>query len=204
MTTHKTANLQNGFTLMEVLVVLVLVSLLSGLLMDGFGYVLRLRSSVTQQLKKQRILQLQEYWLRNLLGGLITISLEYKPTETELFHGNASSLEGQSLNALEIPAGIPQRFSLALSQTAELIELKYQTGEKTQWVLGKWPAQKAVFRYLDDQGNWTATWPPQLGVKTQQLPQAIQLQIDSEANPVNWIISIVGPKNPKPTLEELF
>ncbi|MDD5123598.1 prepilin-type N-terminal cleavage/methylation domain-containing protein [Methylovulum sp.] len=193
-------NNHNGFTLMEVLVVLVLVSLISGLLMQGFGYVLRLRFNVTQQIKKQRIQQLQEHWYRNLVTGIIVNTRE----EKALFQGSESVLQGQSINTLTAPAGVPQAFTLTLSAQENTIVLRYRITEKEEWRLGQWTAQKASFSYLDNQGNWVPTWPPKMGAVTQQLPEAIQLQIENIPNPVNWIVSIPSKKNPKPGIEDFL
>lgn len=186
---------------MEVLVVLVLVSLLSGLLMQGFGYVLRLRFNVTQQLKTQRIQQLQEYWYSSLVTGLIVNARE----EKALFQGDEAMLQGLSINTLTAPAGVPQKFILTLSsQNNDRVVLKYRINETDDWVLGEWPAQKASFSYLDNQGGWVSNWPPKMGVGTQQLPEAVRLQIDGGLNPVNWIVSIPAKKNPKPNIEEFL
>jgi len=192
--------IHNGFTLMEMLVVLVLVSVVSGLLMEGFGYVLRLRLSVTQHLKNQRILQLQEHWYRNLVSGIIVNPRE----EPALFQGDQLKLQGLSINTLNAPSGVPQKFTLTLSSQDNTIALKYKITEKEEWVLGQWTAQKASFSYLDNEGGWVSAWPPKMGAVSQQLPEAIQLQIDSIENPVNWIVSIPGRKNPKPGIEEFL
>lgn len=195
----------SGFTLMEMLVVLVLVSLISGLLMEGFGYVLRLRLNVTQHLKRQRIGQLQEHWYRNLVTGIIVNNRE----EKALFQGSESVLQGQSINTLTAPAGVPQKFTLTLSSQENTIVLNYRINEKEEWLLGRWTAQKASFSYLDNQGNWISTWPPKMGAATQQLPEAVQLriegnQIESAPDPVDWIAGIPGKKNPKPGIDEFL
>ena len=49
------AEKQIGFTLLEVLVVLVIVSLISTLLLQGFGYSLNLRSKVIRQLDRKSV-----------------------------------------------------------------------------------------------------------------------------------------------------
>lgn len=185
---------------MEVLVVLVLISLISGLLMDGFGYVVRLRFNVTQQLKKQRIRQLQEHWHRNLVNGIIVNNRD----EPVMFEGTESKLQGQSIGTLTAPTGVPQPFTLTLSSQENTIALKYKITEKEEWLLGQWTAQKASFSYLDNEGNWISTWPPKMGAVSQQLPEAIQLQIDSLQNPITWIVSIPGRKNPKPGIEDFL
>ena len=185
---------------MEVLVVLVLISLISGLLMEGFGYVLRLRFNVTQQLKKQRIRQLQEHWFRNLVGGIIINNRD----EPVLFQGTESMLQGQSISTLTAPTGVPQKFTLTLSSQDDTVALKYRISEKEEWMLGQWTAQKASFSYLDNEGSWMSTWPPKMGTVSQQLPEAVQLQIDNFQNPINWIVSIPGKKNPKPSIEEFL
>jgi len=189
-----------GFTLMEILVVLVMVSLISALLMDGFGYVLRLRGNVTQEIKKLQLQQLQEHWYRNLVAGLLTNPIE----EPAVFNGNASQFEGQSINTLDAPLGVPNIFSLSLVKEATITQLKYRDHQNNDWTLGEWEAQTAYFSYLDDQGNWISDWPPKLGASPTQLPLAIQLHIEGPTNPIDWIASIPGEKNPKPPLEEFL
>lgn len=189
-----------GFTLMEVLVVLVLVALISGMLMQGFGYVLRLRLNVTQQLKNQRTEQLQEYWYRNLISGIIVNTIEEKP----LFQGDASSLQAQSIATLHAAGGVPQLFSLTLAAQDGAIILRYKISEHEEWILGRWNATDASFSYLDNEGAWVTAWPPKLGLALQQLPNAVQLHIQRQPKPFTWIVAIPGRKNPKPLLEDIL
>lgn len=190
----------HGFTLMEVLVVLVLVSLISTLLMEGFGYVLRLRFNITQQIKKQHILELQEHWYRNLVAGLLPNPLG----EQVLFKGNASQFEGQTISALIGPLGVPKNIRLTLKSEANLTALTYRETENNEWTLGTWDAQTAYFAYLDDQGNWSSEWPNKSGSSSTQLPLAIELRVDHSNAPIDWIIGIPSAKNPKPSLDELL
>lgn len=186
-----------GFTLMEILVVLVLVSLISGLLMEGFGSVLRLRFNVTQQIKKQNIQQLQEYWFRNLVTGIIVNTKQ----EKVLFQGSEIQLQAQSINTLTAPTGVPRKFLLKLETQTGTIILKYSDNDKMEWSLGEWNARHASFSYLDYEGHWVSNWPPQAGITAQQLPQAIQLQIDGN---IDWMVGIPSEKNPKPNIEEFL
>jgi len=189
-----------GFTLMEILVVLVLVSLISGLLMEGFGSVLRLRFNVTQQVKRQNIQQLQEYWFRNLVTGIIVNTKQ----EKALFQGSDTQLQAQSVNTLNAPTGVPRKFLLKLETQTDTIILKYSDNDKMEWSLGEWNGQNASFSYLDYEGHWVSDWPPKMGIEVQQLPQAIQLQIDDNAKPIAWIVAIPSEKNPKPSIEEFL
>ncbi|NOS89270.1 MAG: prepilin-type N-terminal cleavage/methylation domain-containing protein [Methylococcaceae bacterium] len=190
----------HGFTLMEVLVVLVLVSLLTGLLMEGFAYVLRLRFSVTTQLKRQRVQQLQEHWYRNLLTGLMVNSRD----EPTLFKGSPTVLQGQSINTLDAHIGVLQTFTLTLDIKGDHTTLRYQSSNAENWILGEWTAGTAAFSYLDYQGHWLSDWPPKFGVVSQQLPNAIQVHIASETQPITWLVSLPGRTNPKPRLDDLL
>ena len=192
------AQRMRGFTLMEVLVVLILVAIISGLLMQGFTYMLQLQQRFAFYLREQQRQQLQSYWIRSLVAGVTPVP----ENETYQFSGEDAVLRGMTLTALTAPLGVPRYFELALKQQDEAWQLAYDSGQgKTavSWVLAEWAGGAGQFSYLDRGGQWHDQWPPK-NPTGYQLPVAVRIQIAREAQPLQWIVAITGRRNPRKIL----
>lgn len=145
-----------GFTLVEVLVVLVIASLVSVLLFQMLGQTLRIRGRFAEQLSESQTGRMRADWLRHALQ-----SLQTEPaTSAGRFQGRADALSGPS--AAPIGGGAP---------AVRPIRLEWQPRDGG-WVLayederGRWllweaaAAERPGFAYLDEQGQSHAQWPP--------------------------------------------
>lgn len=183
---------EQGFTLLEILVVLVLISLIVGLLMQGLSHVLRLRIQFVGQAEQQQTEMLQEKWFRSLVGGIIPTQLE----NPDQFQGKQTTLAGFTLASLELNAGVPAPLNISLVNNGDLLELRYRTLSEEDWVLAHWRSAKAWFEYLDREGNWHKQWPPVFGVY-EQLPVAVKLVVDKPPRSIHLFALVHGRKVPR-------
>lgn len=185
---------QRGFSLLEILVVLVITSLVSALLLQGFSYVLHLRSRFWTQLENLRQGAMREYWFRSSVAGLIADYPER--ADNFVFQGAATRFSGLTIAALDAEAGIPTPFSWRIEQRDAANVLIYQTDNAEPWQIAQWTGKDSQFNYLDSKGRWHFQWPPALGEQTAQLPRAVSLS--GQNIPFAWIVRIEGLDSPKP------
>jgi len=181
-------NLKNfyGFTLLEMLVVLVIVSLISTVLLEGFSYVLHLRSGFLVQLENGQKGVIQEHWFRSSIAGIVT---DYQEGE-DIFKGKERELSGLTLAALDSIAGAPTSFAWQLQYTDGTTRLNYQNSQGEIWEVAHWFGDEGYFQYRAVNGDWHNQWPPQLGLKTAQIPRLIVLHGKRRQTPFAWIVKL--------------
>ena len=175
-----------GFTLVEMLVVLVLVSLISILLLDGFIYILHLRSRFLDQLDDSQTGILQEYWFRSTIAGIIT---DYEDGK-HIFQGKSKELSGLTLAALDMKAGVPTSFAWQLQYADGITTLRYQNSQGDYWEVAKWSGDSGGFQYMSVDGQWYEQWPPLLGSPALQIPQIILFQGQRRQMTINWLVKL--------------
>ena len=195
-----------GFTLLEMLVTLVIVSLLMAVLMQTLLYALQLRTRILEQQWQQQAVVLQEYWFRSSSAALAPGK---KDQPEGVFSGDRVGFRGLSLAPLLGDLGIPIRIEWRLETEAKDITLRYRQSEDAQgWIIAHWVGIQAGFRYRDEAGQWSERWPPAgLAVSATepglpQLPTAIRLDITRTEAPVLWLSAITGRRDPKMDIQE--
>jgi len=163
---------KKGFTLLEVLVVLILVSMAATLLIQGIGVVLNLRYRAVSFIDQQQHGQLRSAWITQLLNGLVP----EQPDGDHLFKGGPTRLEGLSIQSLNAESGLPRHITLELEYQGTNVVLSYRQDD-IHWPLGQWPMSGAAFTYLDPEGNWHDQWPPKGFAESKQLPVAVEIQV---------------------------
>lgn len=166
-----------GFTLVEVLVVLIIAGLASSILLQALGQVYRLQERFGVQLAESQSGAMRIDWLRQVLQGLQTDF----PMGKQVFAGQASSLKGLSISSLAVEYGAPRDVTLTLDrrQAEDRTDLVYE-GEEGRTVLFSWRGQGGAFAYLDAKGDEHAVWPPQGGGTWPQLPSVILLRVPTD------------------------
>ncbi len=182
---------KQGFTLLEMLVVLLVVSLLTTLLMQGFAYILQLRGRFLTQLSDLQQGTLQEYWFHSSTTALMA---DYPDIpDAKVFKGEALQFQGLTLSALDAEEGLPTPMAWKLVSQEGSIILQYQHSNGAVWEISRWLGERGEFSYLDSTGKWYPTWPPQnLGIKPPQLPKAIMLTGLRRDLPFTWIVQLTG------------
>lgn len=186
-TSNNTPNTR-GFTLLEVLVVLVITSLISVVLIQGFALVLGARTSFQDKIVglEQAVLK-QNIFLEPLRGVLP----DY-PNRPNIFHGESKTIRGLTVRSLQSRIGTPISFSMSLNYDSQRNEtaLVYQESGFAPQTLGEWEGDEGVFRYRDRRGSWLDTWPPNLDVP--QTPWLIQLDMGT-GFPSSFVVNVNGP-----------
>lgn len=190
---------QNGFTLLEVLVVLVITSMLSLLLIDGIGQVLSIEQRMSARLRESRVSQLQEYWLRQVIAGVHAHS-DYP------FEMSQERIAGMTLAPLSADPGIPTAFELAIVNLVETTELRYREGQGDFYTLWEVANTQLVnpprFFVLSEQGTYETRWRSKQG--GQEWPPGLALRIEGIESTAFWHLAVEGRRTPKLTVEEIM
>jgi prepilin-type N-terminal cleavage/methylation domain-containing protein len=162
-----------GFTLAEVLVVLVITALMSTLLFQALSQVYRLQGRFGEQLSQSQGGAMRADWLRQILQGL---QPDY-PDSKQVFTGDANRLEGLSTAALSAAGGAPRWLTLEIDHSAGAGgAVRYRAGSE-QATLLSWDGRgRAEFAYLDDAGTEFPQWPPMSSASAPQLPAVVLLR----------------------------
>jgi prepilin-type N-terminal cleavage/methylation domain-containing protein len=173
-----------GFTLFEMIVVMVITSLMGAVLMQGFGLILATRLSVTNAISNLQEVVLSQNIPVDPLRGLLP---DFKSGPSQ-FRGTARSLSGQTLRPLLSAPGAPTAFTMTLESVSGETVLVYEEPGRPKTELARWPGEGQSFRYRDLKGPWQVTWPqPE---STSQTPWMIWIDVGPTLAPL--IASVAG------------
>lgn len=187
----------SGFTLMEMLVTLVLVSFATMLMFQTLGSYRIAKQRVSAQSGVIDRAALFDSWFRESIHGL-------HATKRLAFEGDARSLSGMTLApAFSLAgAGIPMRWTLAEGRQGDW-RIRYAEDEKQRWELSFAATRRARFAYLDAAGKMHDTWPPALGLQ-EQLPAAVVLRQTASDGVERVVVAAVrGSRKPVYAVSEL-
>lgn len=170
---------QNAFTLIEVLVVLIMVGLASGILMQGLAQVFGLQTRFGVQLNHAQQDALSINWFRQCVNGLLP---DYDDGKNK-FSGTARQMSGLSTNPLAPEYGAPGAFAWEIKFNADLgdTELRYGSERFKEPILS-WKGNQGKFVYVDVKDEPHEAWPPRLGLWP-QLPAAVRLEMLRDGEP---------------------
>jgi general secretion pathway protein J len=177
-----------GFTLLEVLVVLVITSLISVVLIQGFALVLGARNSV-----QAKIVGLEQVVLkRNIFLEPLRGVLPDYPNQPNIFRGEEKEISGITVRSLQSRPGTPVSFVMTMSYDPQkdATNLTYQEEGFAPQVLGEWEGVEGAFRFRDRKGSWLDAWPPSPDVP--QTPWLIRLDM-GHAFPSSFVVNVRGP-----------
>lgn len=188
-----------GFTLLEMLVVLVLTGMISAILMQGLHQVFRLQTHFGRELFSTAQGSMYTDWFRQSVNSLMP---DYADAKNR-FKGEARQLDGLTLAPLNAStdALMPFSWQLKFSPEAGETQLLYGTTSDAPAVLS-WPGNSGRFVYYDAAGEAHDSWPPPLG-KWPQLPRAIHLETLNPLEPRVIVAVPKGLENPLPRLRDL-
>lgn len=180
-----------GFTLMEMLVTLVLVSLVSTLLWQALAQAARIEA----QLADTRVLgereALQRAWVQQALAGVASGPL-----------GDRAGLEGREDRLESYTTMPPWPVASGLERMVLLLRPDDRSGSQQTTLLAQREAAEPVplwrwegngrFEYLDPENRWQPQWPPGT-TGAPALPRAIRLLGPREG--VLWV-PVLTTQNP--------
>jgi len=191
---------QAGFTLIEVLVVLIIAALIGGVLFQALEQAYRLQDRFGTELFKVQQGQMAADWYRQTVQGLYPDFADGQ----NIFHGEDKTFSGLTTNPLgdEYGAPTPITWKIRNSQQNGATELVYLEGKQQTTIL-TWRGDEARFIYFDEQQSPHDSWPPPLGLWT-QLPKQIQLVARNAGEPVSIVAATMGPANPLLRPQDFF
>lgn len=185
---------QRGFTLLEMLVVLILTGVITGILMQGLNQVFRLQTHFGRELFNTQQGQMYAEWFRQSVNGLMP---DYNDG-THKFKGSQREFSGMTLSPLDMAAEtlVPFVWRLRFDPKSGHTQLLYGVEDDAPAVLA-WRGNSGRFVYIDDNREAHDDWPPFLG-KWPQLPKAIYLESRSAEEPRIIVAAPKGPEDPLP------
>ncbi len=209
---------KKGFTLVEVLVVLVLLSLISTLAFEILHQTAKLRNQFLDTLEELQQGVIREHWFRSSVAALTP---DYPPEKmvvhqarnSYVFIGNEKEFFGLTINALDNDGGIPSPFGWQLEFKENETVLRYRNSEEQWWEIMRWTGKEGVFFYQAKDGTWYKQWPPLEDKqafekldeiskmiatldKPAQIPKTILLDAKKDNQPFAWIVRILGKDRP--------
>ena len=189
-----------GFTLLEILVVLVLTSLVTGILLQGLQQVYRLQSHFGAEIFHAQHGAMRIDWFRGSINGIMPDHDDGKMR----FKGESRRMSGLTMAPLDAPDGALVPFVWRIDFDSKIGEMALYAGDGTeaQLVLN-WPGNEGRLLYLDGEGNSHEFWPPFSG-RLPQVPSMILLEMGA-AGKGRKIVSVPrGPDVPWPRQNDLF
>lgn len=186
------ARVETGFTLVELLVVLVVVALISGVLLSAFERVLDIRVRIAAFLDGVDAPTLVADWFRSSVGGLVPDA----KTGHVRFAGSARRMTGLSLAPLNATAGVPTpiAWEVAFDPDARRSYLRYRNGEAGEMTIASWPGDIGGLRYCGSDLVCHDSWP--LDDQSTQLPALVLL--DAVKGSAPWEI-LAAPQSDRDT-----
>jgi prepilin-type N-terminal cleavage/methylation domain-containing protein len=161
-----------GFTLVEILVVLIITGFIVAILLQALQQVFRLQTHFGHEIFHTQNGAMYADWFRQSINGLMPDNKDGK----HKFLGEQKQMRGLTLSPLDVEGGALSPFTWKLEFKAQSGQtgLYYGEGTAREPVLA-WAGSNGAFIYVDAENNPHDSWPPFLG-KWPQLPRAIYLE----------------------------
>lgn len=183
------ARRDDGLSLIELLVVLVIVGIVAALLMEGVGNALLLYQRV-QDRRVDRYSEAMEvdWWRSSLAGSAPNRFQRYD------FRGAPESIEFETFQPLIGPAGVATQASWQIEEDALIY--RESTGGETVAVRVAIESG-TLFSFRDDEGSWHRRWPRH--ADDTRIPRVIRMTsaevvtdtvVTSHVEPLNYIDEI--------------
>ena len=185
-----------GLTLVETLVVLVLVSLLGTLLIQGGGFFLGMYASVKRVHRDASAAELRRHWFASTLQAMVPSKIEPRR-----FAGDGSAFEGVTLQALAAEPGLPVRVRWSLGEEGGAPSVVYAEEEGPSWTVLSSGGGALAFEYADSAGAWHGRWPLAEDSR-ERIPRMVRLV--EAGGPTLWLARLDLYPEPVPNYREEF
>ena len=176
------ARFSRGFTLLEAIVTLVIVSLIVTLLMQALVQSLDMRTRLLRHEREARMGMLQEQWFR----GTVSSAMPDMGSAFGYMEGSAESLE--FVSAYPLGGGL-DRIRWSFKRTDGGYALHYHDAEWDDLVVMPGPLLDPVIDYLDDKGDWKSEWKPADDLAL-GLPKMVRLRARMLSGDLLWMVPI--------------
>ncbi len=184
-----------GFTLVEILVVMIITGFIVAILLQSLHQIFRLQTHFGSEIFHTQNGAMYADWFRQSINGLMP---DYKDGKHK-FRGEQQQMSGLTLSPLGLEGGAltPFAWRLEFDPRSGQTGLYYgDAGEKQPALpMLAWQGNSGRFIYIDAENEHHDSWPPFVG-KWQQLPRAIYLE-SGAAEQRRLIVAIPrGPDEP--------
>jgi len=160
----------NGLTLLELLVVLVLITLIASVIVQGLGFFLGKYETVRRLQNRSIEASVQQRWFVGSVGSILPLSAPGRS-----FTGGPDELSGISLNPLAASSGLPTQISWQIVSAEDgAAELHYREDGTADWLIMREPAESLTFQYADVSGTWHDRWPTSPDTR-RRIPRRIKI-----------------------------
>jgi prepilin-type N-terminal cleavage/methylation domain-containing protein len=178
----------NGFTLLEVIVVLMISGLIAAVLMQGLSLMLESRLRVAGAIDGIDRKGIQTSILTSPLRGVLPDYYD----GPDVFAGYQKQMRGLTLSPLQGTSGAPTGFGMNLdydslknTTTITYYERGYDPLELAQWL-----GNLGEFSYRGRNGDWEESWPPRRD-DAKQAPRTIRVLTGLQDTA--YVIRIMAP-----------
>lgn len=185
------SSVARGFTLMEMLVTLVLISFATMLMFQMLGSYRIANDRVRGQAGTIDRHALFQAWFRDSVHGLYAAPRLH-------FLGDPAQFSATTLNPLYAPEGSPTAIKWSLrSDENGAAEIVYTEDGRERWYLPLQGGGEVEFAYFDEEWREVDTWPPKLGkVNPEALPAVVGLVRRFEDGDRPLLVAVLGPLEP--------
>lgn len=195
--TRTAARRARGLTLIEMLVVLVLVSLLGTLLVQGGGFFLGQYATVKRVHRDATLAELRQHWFASTLQAMLPSKLAVRR-----FAGDASAFEGVTLQALAAEPGIPVRVRWSIRAESGAQAVLYEEGRAAPWTVLRSGDGALAFQYADSARQWHGRWPLADDAR-ERIPRMVRLVAGGDDRTL-WLAHLDVWPEPIPNFREEF
>ena len=196
---HPAAGRGAGFTILEVLVVLIIVGLVASSMFEAMSRLNDVRGRLSPFMAESEKIALMNSWFRTAVNDIVP-DQEYGKN---LFKGAPRSFSGLTLGPLAGDPGAPSPFQwdLVYDSLHNRTVLRYTGFDQQVIEVRGWRGDQTQFAYLGPDLTWSENWPPGIQ-KSKQLPLAIRLYAPEEGSTI--VAAVRGEKETPPDPAALF
>ena len=179
------------------LVVLVLVSLLGTLLVQGGGFFLGQYATVKRVHRDTSLAELRQHWFASTLQAMVPSKLQIRG-----FAGDASAFEGVTLQALAAEPGMPVRVRWSIEAEGGSQAVLYEEGRAAPWTVLPSGDDTLAFQYADSAREWHERWPLADDAR-ERIPRMVRLVAGGDGRTL-WLAHLDLWPEPVPNYREEF
>jgi general secretion pathway protein J len=184
--------LEKGFTLLEILIVLVLMALITGLFIDPISRVYDLRSRLRTHIDNLHLNVLAQNWFKSTLSGLYMSKSK--------FVGESKKITGITFAPLDDEIGMPTIFewSLFYDKDNDMTLLQYKGFGEESITTAEWKGEEGSFFYYDPENKeWTDEWQSSSSIQEEDYKLPLYIRLDAKFDQKPWLLlANIDPSRP--------
>ena len=163
-----------GFSLIEILVVFILLSLIMGLLSQTFSVFMKAYFQINALEKDLFEEEIYSTWFRESVSSAVPFR-----DKSLGFYGDEKNIRFATADSLSGPQGEIKVATWTIDSFSGVANLLYGEKGATSLVLGEWKDSEANFAFRGDSLDWRSTWPPE-NASPGLLPSRVKINLSGE------------------------